>query len=365
MTPETKDMRKIRLAILCNEVADDHIMWVNACREYPGRVEFDEIDLTRGDWLSRVKAGNYDGLLALPGGWTTPFKTMYDERVTILHTVLDLPVIPSLEEIQVYENKKYLSYWLAAHQIPHPKTWVFYHKQEAIDFIKTASLPIVAKTNVGGGGDGVRILKTRGKARQYIIQTFSGQGASKTVGPKWRKKGFLKRVIKKLRDPKSLKERLSQYHHLRSEVQKDFVFFQEFIPHDFEWRAVRIGDSFFAHKKLMKGEKASGSLLKDYGNPPLALLDFVKKITDLRGFHSQAVDLFETPGGRFLVNEMQCIFGQSDPYQMLVDGTPGRYLWQNGQWVFEAGDFNRHESFQLRLEYFLGILEKKGAEVGV
>ena len=290
-------------------------------------------------------------------GWSTPFKALYDERVTILNSVLGIPLYPSLEEIQVYENKKYLSYWLEANQIPHPKTRVFYHRQEALDFIKTAGFPLVAKTNVGGGGDGVRILKTRGQARQYTEDTFSGQGASKSVGPKWRKKGFLKRVLNKLKDPKAFKARLGQYRLLRSEVQKDFVLFQEFIPHDFEWRVVRIGDSFFAHKKLVKGEMASGSLLKGYGAPPLELLDFVKEITDRHHFRSQAVDVFEAPGGRYLVNEMQCIFGQSDPYQMSIDDVPGRYRHIKGQWVFEPGDFNRLESFALRLEDFLEILK--------
>ena len=84
---------------------------------------------------------------------------------------------------------------------------------------------------------------------------------------------------------------------------------------------VRIGDSFFAHKKLKILEKSSGSLLKNYDSPPLKLLDFVKAITDKHGFYSQAVDIFESERG-YLVNEMQCIFGQSDPYQMMVDGRP-------------------------------------------
>ena len=51
-----------------------------------------------------------------------------------------------------------------------------------------------------------------------------------------------------------------------------------------------------------------------------------------------------------LINEMQCIFGQSDPYQMLVGGVAGRYIYQDNQWKFEAGDFNTNESFDLRLQ---------------
>jgi hypothetical protein len=142
-------------------------------------------------------------------------------------------------------------------------------------------------------------------------------------------------------------------------VQKDFVLFQEYIHHTFEWRCVRIGDSFFAHKKLKSHGKASGSLLKSYETPPFDLLEYVKKITDQVGFFSQAIDIFVADDGTYLVNEMQCIFGQSDPYQMLVDGQPGRYCFQNGQWVFQPGDFNMLESYLLRLETFINILKKK------
>ena len=356
-------MEKKKLAILRNEVKEDHQLWIKACKEFIDRVDYDVIDLTKSDWLQRVLDGAYDGLLALPGGWTTSYKTLYDERVRILHCELGLPVFPTLGEIEVYENKKYLSYWLAANQVPHPKTWVFYQEDDAMDFLKTATLPLVAKTSVGGGGSGVQILKSKSAIKHYIHDTFSGPGVTQVVGPKWRKKGFFMRVIRKMKNMREFREKLSLYTHQRSEIQKDFVFFQEFIPHNFEWRVVRIGDSFFAHKKLVKGEMASGSLLKGYENPPLALLDFVKEVTEKRGFLSQAVDIFEAADGSYLVNEMQCIFGQSDPYQMMVDGQPGRYRWLNDSWVFEPGDFNRLESFQLRLESFLEILSTKETPV--
>ena len=109
-------------------------------------------------------------------------------------------------------------------------------------------------------------------------------------------------------------------------------------------------------------DKASGSLLKNYGNPPLGLLSFVREVTDRFNFRSQAVDLFETAPGEYLINEMQCIFGQSDPYQMLVDGKPGRYLWRENQWHFEPGDFNSNESYDLRVNFIIEILKSKSHE---
>lgn len=356
-------MRKLRLAILKVEIDKDYKLWETVCHEMRDFVEWESVDLDRSDWLSVIRRGRFDGLLAMPPGITNVYKNMYDERVNILSTVLGLPVFPSMEEISVYENKKYLSYWLQANDIPHPKTWVFYLEQEALEFVAQASVPLVAKTNVGASGRGVSILKSNAEAIEYVKNTFSGRGAVRSTGPNLRKKGLAMRVLRKMTNPKAFMERLRHYKFEGSEVQRDYVIFQEFIPHSYEWRCVRIGPSFFAHKKMVKGEKASGSLIKGYENPSFGLLDFVKEVTDKRQFRSQSVDIFETADGRYLVNEMQCTFGQSDPYQMLVDGVPGRYRHLQGEWVFEPGDFNKYQSFLLRLEYFVEVLTSNQLEL--
>ena len=93
-------------------------------------------------------------------------------------------------------------------------------------------------------------------------------------------------------------------------------------------------------KKIVINKKASGSLEKEYVIPPIELLNFVRSLTDMFRFRSIALDVFEPSKGKYLINEAQCIFGQSDPYQMLVDENPGRYLFKDGQWIFEKGNFN-------------------------
>lgn len=353
--------RKIRLALLRNEVDDDHTNWLLACQERADRVDLEVVDITHHDWLDRVRDGRFDGLLTQPTGWSTRFKNLYDERTEILDEIFRIPMYPSRWEIRIYENKKYLSYWLKANRIPHPATYVFHFRDEALEFVRTADHPLVGKTNIGAGGSGVRILRTATEAERYIREVFSSRGATRSIGPKWRGSGFVGRVIRKLNDPAALRDRMKKYRILRGDVQRDMAILQQYVPHDFEWRAVRIGDSFFAHKKLVKGDRASGSLLKEYGAPPVPLLDLVRSITDEHRFYSQAIDLFEAPGGRFLVNEMQCIFGQSDPHQMIVDGVPGRYRYIADQWVFEAGEFNRFESYLLRLDHFLSVLNERVA----
>ena len=232
-----------------------------------------------------------------------------------------------------------LSFWLKAYDIPHPRTWLFYNKVEAENFIRNIRFPLVAKVNIGASGSGVTILHSSKDAISYIHESFSNKGAPRRWGPNFESGGLLERGLHYIFHPEEIKRKLENFKTKRAEIQKDFVMFQEYIPHDFEWRVVRIGDSFFAHKKIKAGEKASGSLLKVYEIPPFQLLDFVKGITDKHHFYSQAIDIFENKKQGYLINEMQCFFGQSDPYQMLVNGKPGRYILQNRKWIFEEGSF--------------------------
>lgn len=347
--------KRIKVAICSNEINDDIKLWVNACNDYENQIDYVIIDLTLNHWLDEIRDSHADYFLLKPGGYNESFKQLYDERVLIMEEDLNLNVFPSRKEVFIYENKRFLSFWLNANAIPHPSTNVFYFRKEAIKFIKSQSFPIVSKTNIGASGSGVKILRNEIEAISYINDVFDGKGADNRVGPNLKKKKILQRALKLIISPKKLKAKLFKYSVVSKSSQNHFVIFQKFIPHSFEWRVVRIGDSFFAHKKILDGEKASGSLKKGYDNPPLDLFDFVKEITDKHKFYSQAVDVFESNNG-YLVNEMQCIFGQSDSFQMKVNGKVGRYIWGKQGWQFEEGDFNKNESFNLRLEHILSKL---------
>jgi glutathione synthase/RimK-type ligase-like ATP-grasp enzyme len=349
---------KIKFVILANERADDHLLWIQACEKFRENVSWRVADLTSDSWFEEIRNEPFDVLLAKPGGVTSSFKQLYDERIYILGKLLKYIIYPSPDEIFIYENKRLLSFWLKANEIPHPATHVFYNKAAAEQFLKRGSYPVIGKVNIGASGSGVEILKNADEAVRYLIQIFNGKGARRRHGPNLNIGGWGNRALSYLKKPSSLTTKIKLYNTIGRDIQKDFVILQEYIPHSFEWRVVRIGNSFFAHKKLKSGDKASGALLKSYSDPPSGLLDFVKEITDRHHFFSQAVDIFESERG-YLVNEMQCIFGQSDPHQMIVNGKPGRYIFSDGQWIFEEGTFNSNESYDARV---LWIIEQYGGQ---
>ena len=347
------------LAILGNENADENEAWIKASdsTRYT-KNNCVVINLTRNDWFEKITAKKYDFYLCKPPGLSSLYKQLYDERIYIISEVLKLPIYPSLIEILIYENKRFLSSWLKANNLPHPKTFVFYDKKEALSILNKKP-PIVAKLNIGASGSGVKILHSKFDIQEYIDNAFSGKGLSSRWGPNLKKNSLIKRGLHYIANPKDIKRKTNIYKRKKNEVQRGFVLFQEYIEHEFEWRVVAIGNSYFAHKKLKIGEMASGSTIKSYDNPPIKLFDFARSIMERFQFYSQAIDIFETMDGRLLINEMQCIFGQSDPYQMLVDGQPGRYRFIDGEWVFEQGYFNANESYDLRIDHIINLIKNR------
>jgi len=354
---------KFNLAILKNESPDEHLPWVAACEEKKDLINYKIIDLTQHDWFERINEENFDFFLCRPSDKTGYFKQMYDERLYIINVILNKMIYPSYEEIIIYENKRMLSNWLKANNIPHPKTEIFYHKEKAKNFAQNCDFPVVAKTSIGASGSGVVIIKSKGALNKYIDRAFSLKGIKRQWGINLRKENLNKRGMNALKDLKYFFKKIERrFRAARSDPHRWHVIFQEYIKCDYEWRAVKIGDSYFAHKKLKtKGDKFSGTSKVSWDGPSIELLNFVKMVCDKRNFLSQAVDVFEPNEGIFYVNELQCFFGSRNPHQMILNGKPGRYIFKNNKWIFEEGSFNSNNSYDLRLSHIIQLLQQKNS----
>jgi hypothetical protein len=317
--------------------------------------------LVAGDWMEQVRQKKYDFFLCRPPGRVAYYKQLYDERVFIINKIMGFPVYPAFNEQIIYENKRLLSYFLKANNIPHPETWVFYNKKEAENFIKSCKLPIVGKSSIGASGSGVKIFYARGKALKYVEDVFSRKGVARSFLPNLRKGDYLKRGLNRLNDIGETVRYFSDKKNAATvDPQKWFVLFQKYIKVDYEWRCVVVNDSFFGHKKIRSfGEKISGTSNVSWDVPDKELLDFVKKIVVDNHFWSQAIDLFYDAGKGYLVNELQCFFGSKNPHQMINKGKPGRFVMQEGKWAFEEGIFNQNNSYDLRLQHVFSLLENR------
>lgn len=340
---------RIKVAILRDLDSDSSRKWELACSKK--NLDYKVVDLLRNDWMEQIEDFDPDFCVTRPPGDIQQNKKIFDEKIYILEHFTGFKVFPGFLETFIYENKAALAWFLESNKIPHPKTFISCDKAEALEYLKTQSLPIVAKTLIGATGSGVKIFNSFQKASNYVEMAFK-KGVTRRFGPN-RKTGNAKKwIIKAINSPSYFRSRLKKYKERGQDVQKNIVLFQEYIPHEFEWRCVKIGHSYFAYKKLKVGEQASGSKQFEYGAPPLELLDFTKDLCERFGFNFMAIDLFFNDK-EILVNELQTIFGHKNPYICKVDDKSGRFIYTGTQWHFEQGDFNTNESYDLRLEVAL------------
>ncbi len=304
----------VRVGIL-KGVAGRHWLYQAACEEL--QVAYSVVDIVGPDWQTKLKASGCDAFVATPCVLSTQLKHMLDERLRIMTEELGLQVYPDTKGLWLHESKRRMHYWLEAQELPHPDTFVFHELDGALQFARDAELPLVMKTDLGSGSRGVRMFRKRSALMRAIRRAFTRGTAD--------------------------------YARLRYDREAGFVILQTYVPDIVEWRVIRIGESFFAHQKLRRGDFHSGTGLVGWYTPPHELLDFVRGVTDRGPFTCMAVDTFETGDGRYLVNELQTSFGSYSPYQMLCDGQPGRFLHRSGTWEFEPGIFCQHGSSTLKI----------------
>ncbi len=315
---------------IIEEFDNNHLPYIATCENLG--IHYKTLDISGHDWIQVIQSSGCDAFLVWPSFKVSIQKRMFDERLKIIVDEMHKTIYPTYDEVWLNESKLRMSYWLEAHNIPHTKTWVFYSHEQALEFAKDANLPLVAKHDMGSRSAGVEIFHNRTGLLQYVNNRFG--------------KGIVCRGAD-CRDS-----------------EWGYILFQEFLPEVAEWRMIRIGESYFGHQKLANGTFHSGSGKVGWYNPPKALLDFIRELTDNAGYTAMNVDIFETPDGHLVVNEIQSHFAALVESQMYIDGKPGRYLYDYsiGEWRFEEGVFCRNNCCDLRVKALLDQLNRKTSQ---
>jgi hypothetical protein len=152
----------------------------------------------------------------------------------------------------------------AAAGIPTARTWVFWERDRATEFCRTACYPLVIKLSSGIVSENVRLLRSFGEARYWIGRMFgSGLVALErpTVKGPRAAAGRVRRSLRLLLTgvPPGPGE--------RSDLQKGYLLVQEFPPgNEFDTRVAVIGRRAFAFRRLNRpGDfRASGSGLREF-----------------------------------------------------------------------------------------------------
>ena len=235
---------------------------------------------------------------------------------------LGIPTFPGWHEFWHYDDKIAQFYIFKKLDIPIPETFLFFDKEDALNFCETAEYPLIYKSATGAGSSNVGLLKNSKQAKSYVKKAF-GKGI----------KTFF-----------------------RSDLQKDYVLFQEFLPDNpGDYRLVCVGDdtvSGFFRFNREDAPMASGSGKFNTDDLPAELLDYISEIHSRTGYDIMSYDLIKNRSGEWVVTEMSVIYG--DLTHKVYDEAPVYWRSKSGSWERIEPEGDRHEQF-IRF-----ILEKWG-----
>jgi hypothetical protein len=309
---------------IIEDVMQYHKYYIAACRDM--KVSYRVLSILQSNWVEVFRDSDCDAFLVWPSNMPTSAKEAFDYRLNVLEKEMGAVIYPTWKECWLSEHKPRLRDWLEANDIPHPQTWVFYDKQQALQFAKNTPFPVVVKTATGASASGISIVHNQKQLAKAIRLAFGRGLRPKSFAPNDRQWGY--------------------------------IYIQKYFPKVKEWRMVRIGDSYFGYRKE-PGPSGIHSASKSWSwlDPGKELLDLLREVTEKGNFTSMDVDIFLTQEDRLLVSECQTIFGCTTPaIQMKVNDKAARYLYENGQWKLEEGDFCQNHMCNLRIEYLLSKL---------
>lgn len=267
---------------------------------------------------------------------------------------LGLAVYPDQRTCWHYDDKIRQAYLFQALGIPATPTWVFWKKDEALQFVAGAEYPLVIKFESGASSTNVGLLKNAAEA-EWIVKRLFGPGARSLEADfgelrlTWKQRlRAAGRILTTGRHP-DLAQPL--------ELRQGRIYLQTFLKgNDFEQRIVVIGRRAFARRRLNGPNdfRASGYGLGDR-DPSKIDPRAVRLAYDVaRKLDTQclAVDMLQKDGEP-VVSEVTYAFHsrklQMHPGHWVLEGEPerGSLRWVEGNlWPEEA----QIEDFLKRLD---------------
>lgn len=251
-----------------------------------------------------------------------------------------IKVFPDFKTGWHFDDKVAQKYLLEAIGAPLVPSYVFYSKQEALDWAKIATFPTVFKLKGGAGGANVRLVHSEAMAKKLINKAFR-KGFSQ-----YNRFAALKERFRQYRQ-----ERASLFHVMKGVgrlfIQSDFakqqpnekgyVYFQDFVPdNNSDLRVIVIGDKAFAVKRLVRENdfRASGSGAIEFRREVLdeQCVKLAFDVNKALGAQTVAYDFIFDDAGIPLIVEI-CYGFAVEPY----DNCPGYWdkelNWFEGRFV--------------------------------
>lgn len=274
-----------------------------------------------------------------------------------IETGLGIPVFPNLATRWHYDEKIAQHYLFESIGAPEVKTWIFWDRESAAQFIETCSYPIVFKLSLGAGASNVVKSDSSGDARAFVTRMFrrglqpgtlNEHAPRKFPGSGREVRAWLWRGIEGARYVLAgeLPPVLGNHH-----VQKHYLYLQEFLPDNpSDIRITVIGNRAFGFRRRNRpGDfraSGSGSIDWDPERIPEKALRIAHDLSRDCGFQSMAYDFLVDSAGELRISEISYCY-----LNLAVFECPGHWdrnlVWHSGQiWPerAHAEDFLREVS---------------------
>lgn len=288
--------------------------WIEYCRNHD--VHYKIVNCYSTDIVEQLRG--CDGLM---WHWAHhDYKaSLFARQLTYSLEAMGKKVFPSAANAWHYDDKVGQKYLLESISAPLVPSYVFYRKQEAMNWAASTTYPKVFKLRGGAGAENVRIARSRTEAERYIKKSF-GRGYKVKS-----RLNFVKERVWHFKRDKSIKSfanigkgfaRLV----LPTEVEKNFppernyAYFQDFVPNnDSDIRVIVIGRRAFAIKRMVrKGDfraSGSGEIIYDPKKIPQECLKIAFEVSSKITTQSLAYD-FVFDSGQPLVVEISYAFSR-------------------------------------------------------
>lgn len=327
-----------KIGICQNKKMWDHEGWgseyyIQYCNE--NSLQYEIIDPYANDAISRMR--ECDIVL-----WNIQNYLLADllEARNILFAVekLGVKVFPNHNTIWHFDDKIAEMYAFQSVDAPIPPSWVFYNLDTAIDFINSATYPLVAKLRNGSGASNVKLLKNRSQAVKYAKRMFNhGFDPSPSLLYKAYSKAqssydwnTLVARIKKI--PKFLYTRSKAK---MMPIEKGYCYFQNFIENDgYDIKVVVAGDklSFLVRNVRASDFRASGGGDSYYDKSLVTknIIDSAFATADKLGLQCVGFDyVVDKDSGKGLIIEM--CYG----FDFVAIRDAKGYFTRDGEWIDE------------------------------
>jgi len=255
---------------------------------------------------------------------------------------LGTSVFPNRETRWHYDEKVSQHYFLESIDAPKIRSWVFWDKEEALEFTKTAKFPLVFKLSVGAGSSNVLKLDQYKEAEKLIDRLFD-TGLEPYTFNEFEKKDtvWYPDLYQRIKDsinylikrrypapPFNIKK---HWYYLK---QKNYVYFQEYIPdNDFDIRITTIGRRAFGFIRYNRKDdfraSGSGDIHYHLDKIPLEAVKLALDISIQNNFQSMAYDFLMDTNNQPVINEISYCY-----QNLAVYNCPGHWdvdmVWHEG-----------------------------------